>query len=260
MKRQGKPAYNELVVIKVAKVFPNSVSAELIECTASGMTPVSEVGGRWVHDIRQFVRENEVRVARVVGTEGHQVSLSLKKVRSEEAASRLNEFKRESKAEKILEQALSTAAGSPQQGSSGTPPAAQLDRVGGLLREQFGSLTKAFEFAYKNPSLFRERAPKEFAEALIATAQKRFTEKTYELRGKLTLPSYKPDGLRAVKAALSAIEGQGIGVKYISAPNYLLIASGKHVKELESRLTAAATAATKAPGISEGAFAMEKKG
>ena len=27
MKRQGKPAYNELVVIKVAKVFPNSVSA-----------------------------------------------------------------------------------------------------------------------------------------------------------------------------------------------------------------------------------------
>jgi len=68
MKRQGKPAYNELVVIKVAKVFPNSVSAELIEYTASGMIHVSEVAGRWVHDIRQFVRENEVRVARVVGT------------------------------------------------------------------------------------------------------------------------------------------------------------------------------------------------
>ncbi len=246
MKRQGKPAYNELVVVKIAKIFPNSVSAELVEYTASGMIHVSEVAGRWVHDIREFVRENEVRVARVIGTEGHQVSLSLKKVRPEEAASRLNEFKRESKAEKILEQALGKGA------------AASVDRVGGLLREQFGSLTKAFEFAYKNPTLFRERAPKEFAEALIATAQKRFTEKSYELRGKLTLLSYKPDGLRAVKAALAKVEAQGIKVKYISAPNYLLIASGKQVKELESKLTAAAAAATKAPGISEGAFAMEK--
>lgn len=247
MKRPGKPAYGELVIARVAKIFPNSVSAELVEYAGTGMIHVSEVAGRWVHDIREFVRENQMVVARVVGTEGSQVSLSLKKVRPEEGASRLNEFKRESKAERILEQA-----------AKGSALEAKLPAIGSVLREQFGSLTKAFEVAYKNPVLFRERVPKEFSEALIATAQKRFTEKTYELRGKLMLLSYKPDGLKAVKAALAAVEGQGILVKYISAPNYLLLASGKQVKELEAKLTAAATAATKAPGISEGKFELEK--
>ncbi|MCK4714908.1 MAG: hypothetical protein KAT35_04990, partial [Candidatus Aenigmarchaeota archaeon] len=57
-------------------------------------------------------------------------------------------------------------------------------------------------------------------------------EKTYEVRAKLHLRSYASDGMEIVKKALSAAEGNGLEVKYISAPKYQITGKGKDIKKV----------------------------
>lgn len=226
--KQGVPVRGELVVCRITKLHPNSAFAQLLEYGRPGMIHVSEVAGRWVRDIREFVREDQFVVCRVIGVEGETISLSIKQVRREEATRKLNEYKRESKSEKILEQAAKSLNKTLEQAYK---------EVGFSLQEEFGSLTKAIEVSVKNPSLFRKKSvPPAWVAAISEVAQKKFVEKTYEVRGNLELLSYAPNGVEIIRRALASAQKKGFEVKYIAAPNYLLRGKGKDIKKLRSSL------------------------
>lgn len=228
MRKPGKPSVGELVICKIVKIHPNSAFAELIEYKISGMIHVSEVALKWVRDIREFLKENQYVVCRVMKVEGDSVFLSVKRVRREDSERKLNEFKRENKAEKMLEMAGKKMGKSLEQA---------YEEVGHGLQEEFGSLTKAVEFALKDPALLRSKGiPKQWVDTLSDIAKKSYSEKVYEIRAKLNIVCFREDGIETIKKILSDVQEDGIEVKYISAPEYMIVGRGKNYKEIESKI------------------------
>ncbi|HJW97113.1 MAG TPA: S1 RNA-binding domain-containing protein [archaeon] len=238
MKRNYSPREGELVVCRITRINPNSAFAELVEYERTGMIHVSEVAARWVRDIREFIKENQFVVCRVIRVESDHVSLSIKRVRQEDASSRMNEFKRENKAEKLLEMAAKSVKKTLEQA---------FQEVGFGLQEEFGSLSKAFEVAWKNPELFKAKGvPQVWLLPITDIAKKAYSEKTYELKAELNLMCYAPNGIEVIKTALAtAVKENEVEVKYISTPKYMLVARGKNYKEIEAKISHAAESITR---------------
>ncbi|MBI4021640.1 MAG: hypothetical protein HY369_05340 [Candidatus Aenigmarchaeota archaeon] len=250
--KRGLPERDELVVCRVIKLFPNSATVQLLEYNRPGMMHVSEVASRWVRDIREFLKENQYVVCRVVRVEGETISVSMKRVRHEDTSKAMNEFKRERKAENILEQIAKTMKKSLEQA---------YQEVGFLLQEEFGSLTKAFDLAVKNPDLLKTKGvPPAWAKAITEVVQKRFGGKTYVLKGDLELRCYQPDGIAVIKSLLAGVEKRGFQVSYISAPTYRLVATGNDVKKLRAAIEEEAASLVKAieKAGGEGAFTLQE--
>jgi translation initiation factor 2 subunit 1 len=214
------------------------------------MIHVSEVARRWVRDIREFVKEKQFVVCKVMGVEGDHIHLSLKRVRPEQAKSKMGEFKRERKAEKMLELAAKKLGKSLEQA---------YDEVGHDMQENFGSMTKAFEIAVRDPELFKsKKLDKKWESALIEIAKKSYVEKEYEIKAKLSLACYEPEGLKVIQDALSGSEKSGFVVRYVSAPFYMLSAKGTNSKEIAEKVRAEAERLTKeiSQNNGEGSFEL----
>jgi len=223
------PERDELVICRITKLHPNSAYAKIVEYDRTGMIHVSEVAKRWVRDIREFVKENQYVVCRVMKVEGDHVFLSIKRVHKEQANSKLNEFKRERKAEKMLELAGKELGKDIDQ---------SYDDIGYKLQEEFGSLYKAFEFALNDSGLLKSKGiPDAWIRVLSDIASKSFVEKEYQVKASLKLVSYEPDGIKKIRKSLSIAEENGLEAKYISAPKYVIIGKGKRHKTVESKVS-----------------------
>ncbi len=252
MRREGDPKRDELVVCRVTKINPNSVFAEILEYGKTGMIHVSEVASRWVRDIREFVRENQYIVCKVVYVDRDHVALSLKRVQKDQANRKLNEFKREKRAEKMLEMAGKTLGKNLDQA---------YEEIGYKMLDDFGSLFKTFEIALKNEDLLkRSGMPEKWIAAVVDIAKKSFAEKTYRVKSELNIISYKSDGINFIKNALSKAKKEGLEVQYISAPKYVLVGEGKNYKELEAKVRKVSEEIVKEIDKSSGeaTFKMEK--
>ena len=239
MIKGGRPEKGELVICQITRIHPNSAEAELIEYGLHGMIHVSEVARRWVRSIKEFLREGEWVVCRVIGLEDSTILLSIKRVSKDEKAKKLNEFKRERRAEKLLEIAARELKVKPEK---------IWGEIGEGLIENFGSLRKAFEIALKNPELLKSRVNPKWAEKLIEVARRSYGEKEYEVKVRISLRSFEPDGVERIKQALSAVK---LDVRYLSAPYYLLEARGKDYRQVRKEVEAAARQiAEKFPGAS----------
>jgi translation initiation factor 2 subunit 1 len=238
MKRNYSPREGELVVCRITRINPNSAFAELVEYGKTGMIHVSEVAARWVRDIREFIKENQFVVCRVIRVEGDHFSLSIKRVRQEEASSKMNEFKRENKAEKLLEMVAKSISKTPEQA---------LHEVGFRLQDEFGSLSKAFEIAWKNPELLKAKGiPAVWIQPIVDVVKKAYSEKTYELKAELNLVCYASNGIEIIRDALeTAMKENGIEVMYISTPKYVIVARGKNFKEIEAKISKSAESITR---------------
>ncbi len=250
MIKEGYPNRWELVVCKITKIDPHSATAEMIEYKKSGYIHASEVAKRWVINIKEFLKEGQYVVCRVMDVDRNRnaISLSVKRVDQAEGQRKLNEFKRELKGEKFLEQAAKALNKTLDQANK---------EIGHLITEEFGTASKMFEFAIKNPELVKKKGiPKTWLDVIFEVAQKNYTEKVHEMRVNLKLVSYKPDGVETIKKALMDLP-KDIQVKYISAPNYLLIGKNTNPKELKSKLSAAADSVVKKIHGSSGEASFE---
>lgn len=226
--KRGFPERGELVVCKITRLHPNSAESQLLEYKKPGMIHVSEVASRWVRDIREFLKENQYVVCRVLQVDSRGISLTIKRVRPDDGNRKMNEFKRERKAENLLEQIAKSMKKTKEQA---------FEEAGFSMQEEFGSLTKAFEMAVKNPDLLKRKGISAlWSAAIIENARKKFADKSYQLKGNLTLTCYKPDGVDIIKKLLSSAEKKGFSVTYISAPRYLLTSSGKDIKKLKANM------------------------
>jgi translation initiation factor 2 subunit 1 len=245
------PKYGELVVCRVSKINPHSAIVQIIEYDTSGLIHVSEVASRWVRDIREFIRENQYIVCRVIDVRPEGIALSLKRVHREDTARKLNEFKREKRTEKLLEMAGKDLGKTLEQTK---------DEIGDHIIEEFGSYTKLFEIAVKTPDLLtRKGLSDKWAKAIIEIARKNYSEKTFIVKGRLKLSTTAPDGIDIIKKLLLKAKGRGLEVQYISAPKYVLVGEGKNYKEVEAQVrTAGEDIAREFSKHGEAAFEMEK--
>ena len=230
MKKKGPPEYGELVVCRITNINPNSAFAKLIEYeNLTGMIHVSEVANRWVRNIHEFLKENQFVVCMVMRVEGNHISLSAKRVHPGQATRRMNEYKRELKAEKLLNMLSENMK---------IDKKTFYDELIYPLQESFGTLSKALDIAFKNELLFRKRSDlkNKFADAIMEMIKKNYSEKIYTLNSELDIATYDPDGVDIIKNILLKSKRAGFNIKYISAPKYVISKSGKNFKQIHSEL------------------------
>jgi len=247
------PKFGELVICEITKINPNSAYARLIEYDKTGMIHVSEVAKRWVRDIREFVREGQLAVCKVIRIDQSYISLSLKRVDKDQSDRKLQEYKRERSSEKVLEQLGKQSGKNLEQ---------MYTEVGYVMREEFGSLFKAFDIALKNPELLEAKGiSKKWVDAIVEIAKKSFVKKTYEVKADLKLVSYVPDGIGVIRSSLSGIGRSGFDVKYIAAAKYQVAGKGDNAKELKTRMENACNEAVGAVEKSggEGGYSLVEK-
>ena len=100
------PARGDVVIVKVAQILDYGAFVELLEYNKiRGFVHVSNVSTSWVKNIRNFVKINQVRAARVlnVDVEKRQIDLSFAGVTPQRERQKITEYKQLNREEKLVE-------------------------------------------------------------------------------------------------------------------------------------------------------------
>jgi translation initiation factor 2 subunit 1 len=232
VRRKGLPEWGEFILCTVKRITPYAAWCTLDEYPeVEAMIHVSEASGKWVHDIRDFVKVNKRYVAKVVKIDYQRntVNLSLKRVNRQEEKEKMNQFHKEQRAEKILELAAKEFNKNLDQA---------YEEVGFLLQEKFGELSVAFDELRKSPDLLIKKGiPDQWIKALSDVLEKSIQEKEFILKADLEIKSFASDGVEDIRKVLGNFQKScGCTVKYISAPIYRVELRTKDPKSGEKGL------------------------
>lgn len=223
--KQRYPQFGELVLCTARRISQFAAWCSLDEYqNLEGMIHISEAAGKWVHDIKKFIKPNKQYVAKVVKVDpqNNVINLSLKRVSKSEERSKWNEFRKEQRADSILKVIAHELGISVEKAHA---------EIGIKLQEEFGDLYSGFEEINKSPSTLSKLGIQEkWHEAILGVLQKNFVEKEFELKAELQMSSYESDGVERIKKLLQELEKSGISVSYISAPKYRLEMKTKNPK------------------------------
>ena len=237
MARVGEfPEEGELVVCTVQNVKNFGAFVTLDEYgDKEGFIHVRDVATGWVKYIRDYVREGQKVVCKVLGVDsskGH-IDLSLKSVNEHQRREKVQQWKNETKAEKLLE-IVATRLERPLEQC--------WDEFGYELVDKFGSLYGAFEScAIDNEALQEAEMSGDWTDAFIEVAKENVTPPFVQISGILELRSPAPDGVELIKAALKkGIESaeEELEVQYIGAPRYRMVMTAPDYKTAEEALKA----------------------
>nr|WP_319373793.1 translation initiation factor IF-2 subunit alpha [uncultured Methanobacterium sp.] len=220
------PQEGDLIVATVHKVLNYGAFAKLEEYPGEeAFIHISEVSAGWVKNIRDHVRENQKIVARVLRVnpkKGH-VDVSMKRIREDQRTRKIQQWKIEQKAEKLLEFAAK---------SIDKDLDAAYDEVGYGMMEEFGDLYGAFEISAEEgaDSLIERGMDEIWANAITKVAQKNISPPEVQITGYVDLTSYAPDGVGIIRNALTSINKDNIAVQCVGAPRYrLLVKSSDYI-------------------------------
>ncbi len=233
IKEDRWPQRGELIIGTVVRVNPYSAFISLEEYQGKeGMIHISEVAGKWVRDIREFVKTGKkiVALVMVVDREKNHITLSLKRVKRYDAEEKMKEYKRDIKAKKMLV-VVSKKLNLSQNESQDMET---------KLKEIFGELFKAFQMSMTSEGydlLRRKGIPEEWTKIIKIVAEEQMEVKETEIKGIIELKCSKPNGIDLIKKVLEeAKEKHEIEIKYISAPKYSLLIRTKEAKFGERKL------------------------
>ncbi|MBU4245612.1 MAG: S1 RNA-binding domain-containing protein [Nanoarchaeota archaeon] len=227
------PDPEDYVVCTISELNPNSAVVVLDEYEGKkGMVHVSEVANTMVRDIRRFVKIGEKEIAKVLFVDPQRgyVGLSLKRVKPSIRREKILEFKNEKKAEKFLNFAAKEMKKTITDA---------YEKAGYPLMEKYGGLLyPAFECAKTGgkDALINDGVPTDWAAAIADIAEKNIKEKEVVKTLILSLESFAPNGVVAIKNALEIKDKKGVEIKYVSAPKFKLTVSGPDYPAVEARI------------------------
>jgi translation initiation factor 2 subunit 1 len=266
MVREEWPGKGELVVCTVKELKPFGAFVTLEEYEGKeGLINIGEVTSGWVKHLRDYVREGQKVVCKVLNVDerrGH-IDLSLKVVKEGQRREKIKEWKNERRAMKWLTLAL--AASSSKIGLS----KGELEEIETKLFDAYGSLYDAFADVVKvgKQVLLELGIKEEYANALEEVALANVKLPSVQITGYVELKCPQPEGVEIVKEALRKAEEvlkilpprkdedtRGITVEcfYIGAPRYRIRVTAPNYKEAENVLSDAAHAAIEVIKRNEG--------
>jgi len=253
------PEVGDLVIATIETVTDYGAYAKLDEYEKRGLLHVSEISSSWIRNIRDFVREGQkvvLKVLRVDHEKGH-IDLSLRRVTKRERIDKVLLWKKERKAEALLHRVA--------------------EKVGLTSDEVYQKTGQAIEAKYDLYEVF-ERAAIEgievlaelgieqiLAKAFAEVAQERIHLKMVKVRGVLEIKVTKPNGVKIIKEAFTKAKTEKIkdaNVKFyvIAAPKYSIEVQAENYKRAEDVLQKTAqnvvTLVSKSGG--QGTFRREK--
>ena len=217
------PEEGDLVVVNVREVKNFGAFVTLSEYTnKEGFIHIAEIASGWVKYIRDFIKEGQVQVCKVLRVDpskGH-IDLSFKQVNEHQHRLKIQEWKNEQKAEKLYEILIDKL---------NYDLSKAYDDFGFKLIETFGSLYGAFEECTISPDCLKDNDFKgDWTEAFIQTAKDNISPPFITIDGFLEMTCPTPDGIISIKNALNESgklelkdeENVQIKIQYVSAPRY----------------------------------------
>jgi translation initiation factor 2 subunit 1 len=240
VKAREFPEEGELVVGTVRNVQNFGAFITLEEYPGKeGFVHIAEISSGWVKRIRDFVRERQRVVCKVLGVDskkGH-VDLSLKRVNEHQRREKIQDWKNEQKAEKIFEIVAERVSSTPEK---------CYEDFGYALIDHFGSLYTAFEeAAYDVDTLKDEGFEGDWVKPFAEVAEENIQVPFVDIAGFLDVEAYGPQGVKSVQKALSEaekgeFEDVEIQVQYMGAPHYRVKVRAPDYKVAEDELRKAA--------------------
>ena len=230
---QEFPAVGDTVVVKITKVLDYGAFAELQEYDQlKGFVHISQVSSGWIKNIRNYVKEGQVRAAKVqsVDREKNQIDLNLTKVSSSAQRAKINEFKQLKREKKLIENLAKKIKKDFEDA---------WDAVAEPLIKKHGSLTEAFKEISLNGKQAAEGVEKEWLSALLEMVEKSVTVPSKTVKGDINLRVLKPNGVEIIKQALSQDFSKGaaeISISYLGSGKYLLKATSYDFKISEKEI------------------------
>jgi translation initiation factor 2 subunit 1 len=252
------PEVSEVVVCKVNKILDYGVFAELLEYEGvQGFVHISQVSSSWIKNIRTFVKEGQVRAAKVtsVAPEKNQVDLSFVRVSAREQRKRIEEYKSFKRAQKLLEVLAKQTESNPD---------AVWEEVAVPLMENYDSLNEAFTEIKLNKEKAMDGVSKKFVKPLIDLINKSIEAPKKTVEGVLKLSSDAPNGVelikKAIKAGLDKAKGKNVEVVYLGTGAFQVKSTSFNYKEAEKNINALTEEVIKSIESSKGKGSFELKG
>ncbi len=241
-RRADFPEVSDLVVCTVQNVKNFGAFVSLDEYGGKeGFIHVRDVATGWVKYIRDHVREGQKAVCKVLAVDqdrGH-IDLSLKQVNDHQKREKIQDWKNEKKAEKLLEIVGSKVSKNLDDAYSA---------VGDKLIDEFGSLYNAFEQVNASPELLKDLGlEKKWSAAVLEVAGENIQAPSVSIDGMLEITCPRPDGVDCIKKALAAGLSEDevdIGIHYVGAPRYRITVTAEDYKTAELQMKEAVSQIT----------------
>ncbi|NYT05189.1 MAG: translation initiation factor IF-2 subunit alpha [Methanomicrobiales archaeon] len=255
MHERDWPETGELVVCTVTNVKDFVAFVTLDEYSGrEGLIPIAEIARGWIKYIRDYVREGQKVVCKVLHVDknrGH-IDLSLKDVNEHQHREKIHEWKNEQKAHKWI-------------GFVAEASGADAKAIEDIFYREYGMLYPVFEDVLldEKGTLKKLGLDAKVAGALITVAGENVKISKVTISGHLVLTSNKPDGVnvirRALRSAQPKIDGVEIDINYIGAPKYAIKVTAPDYKQAEKAIEKAASAAIGVVERAEGSGRFVRK-
>lgn len=231
-----------IVLCKTTKVLDYGVFAEIIGYKdLHGFVHISEIAPTWVKNIRNFVKEGQMRAAKVVSihNEKNQVDLSFSKVSEGEEKRILEEYKQESRNDRIVE----LIARQKKQSVETVRKKIELPLI-----EKYGSLQNAFQEVVQNQEKALEGIIEKESMALVIEIVSKLQKKSEKIViGTISLSTSDSMGIEKIKEALlkarDSVKNARCEITYVGNGKYLAKVSSDNYKTSEKELKQAAETA-----------------
>ncbi len=233
------PEEGELVVCTVQNVKNFGAFVTLDEYdNKEGFIHIRDVATGWVKYIRDFVREGQKIVCKVLGVDtskGH-IDLSLKSVNEHQRREKIQQWKNENKAEKLMEIVAERL---------GKPVEECYKEFGFQLMEKYGALYAAFEQCAADPdALAEEGFEGDWTKVFVEVAQENVTLTFVQIDGYLELTCPLSDGVDRIRDALVSgivASKEKVKIQYVGAPRYRIVVEASDYKIAEDELKVVTT-------------------
>lgn len=257
LRKSDFPEVGELVVCSVQNVKNFGAFVTLDEYDGrEGFIHVRDVATGWVKYIRDHVREGQKIVCRVLGVDaskGH-IDLSLKQVNDHQRREKVQEWKNEKKAEKLLEMAGEKLGRTPEQVHA---------EVSDKLIEEFGSLYGALEETAANPDAIKGLGiDKKWSGVISSLASESIQLPSVAIDGVLEITSPAPDGIDLIQKSLAyGLEDRKaeVDIHYLGAPRYRITVKAEDYKIAEEELKTAVDRIIESIGETGGSASFKRK-
>ncbi|MFZ8806539.1 MAG: translation initiation factor IF-2 subunit alpha [Pyrobaculum sp.] len=237
--RNEFPDVGELVIGTVKKIAEHGAYVYLDEYDLEAFAPTQEIIQSWFHTIRDYVKEGNKTVFKVISVNPRMrvVEVSLKRVRVDEKEKKLLLYRHRVRVLKMLEIAMKKL---------GRPPEEAL-KVLWYLEEQFGDPFKVFEEVVKTgPHVVDElELDQQLKELIVELARQQVEVPPTKISGILKAVSVEGDGAEKIKAALLELAktiqekfpGVSVRIYVVGPPRYRIDLTGQAPKQVEAAFT-----------------------
>jgi len=239
LKKKEWPDPGELVVATVLSIEKHGAYVKLEEYNnKEGLLHISEIASSWVRNIRNFIKEKQKVILKVINVDpvkGH-INLSLRRVNKSQNKEKRKQWKRAQKAEGLLNLAVNIV-------NEGKTIEDAYREVGWILEDKYGEIYTGFETIKKEKiaDLTKLGIPEIWVKPILDIINQYIEIPSVLISGEFILKSYAPNGIEIIKNALKKAENFNdkkklVKIKVISigAPKYKIDLTAPNYKIAES--------------------------